>query len=102
MAYRGPGLFNINVLASVLLASVAMYCSAPSSCDQRRHVSLMNPIHRYFDQIETRLEHDYPLLLKWSPSKLIGLRNIECRCTDGRNGTAQLREPLRDLVLSLG
>ncbi|MGH8081717.1 MAG: hypothetical protein ACREP7_14170 [Lysobacter sp.] len=80
MAPRQPGLSIVNALSSALLASVAMYSVVPSSCHPRQHVSLINPVHLYFDRVQTRLERDYPRLLQWTPDKLLFRNRAECRC----------------------
>ncbi|MGO1071197.1 hypothetical protein [Lysobacter sp. CA199] len=103
MASRHPALPIVNVLASALLAAVAMHSSTAASCDQRRHTALLHPIHRYFDRIELRLGQDYPLLLKWSPSQLVGQGRIDCGCGDSRRPTgtpdaSQWLKPMRYLL----
>ncbi|MGO4260369.1 hypothetical protein [Lysobacter sp. TAB13] len=108
MAHSHPALPIVNVLASALLAAVAMYSAAPASCHPRRHVSLINPIHLYFDRLETQLEHDYPLLLRWAPDKLISQGRIDCRCEQipGDPGlshdVSQMRKQLRSFMRSFG
>jgi len=103
MAFRHPALPIVNVLASALLAAVAMHAPV-SPCDQRRHAALLHPIHDYFDRIEHRLSRDYPLLLQRSPSGLIGQGRIDCRCGESKRqawapaSSSQLFEQMRDLL----
>lgn len=107
MAPRQPALPIVNVLASALLAAVAMFGATSGACDQRHQVSLLQPVHHYFDRIESQLGHEYPLLLRWSPERLIGLDRIDCGCGPARRAVeagplhARLREPLRHLIGAL-
>lgn len=104
MAPRQPALPIVNVLASALLAAVAMFTATSSACDQRRNVSLLQPVHHYFDRIESQLGHEYPLLLRWSPDRLIGRDRIDCGCRPVRRAAdtgplhARLRVPLRHII----
>lgn len=70
-----------NVLASALLAVVAMYSAAPVSCEQPSHIGLVHPVHLFFDRASARLERSYPQLMQWSPAQWVLPRRIDCRCT---------------------
>lgn len=80
MAPRSPALPIVNVLASALLAAVAMYSVAPASCEQPRHIGLVHPVHLFFDRVGTRLQRSYPQLLQWSPAQWFLAHRIDCRC----------------------
>ena len=70
----------VNVLASALLAVVAMYSATPASCEQPSHIGLIHPIHLFFDRASVRLERSYPQLMQWSPAQWVLPRRIDCRC----------------------
>lgn len=81
MAPRSPALPIANVLASALLAAVAMYTVAPVSCAQPGHPGPLHPVHVFLDRAGARLERSYPQLMQWSPARWVSPRRIDCRCT---------------------
>lgn len=82
MAPRSPttALPIVNVLASALLAAVALFSTAPVSCEQPSHIGLIHPVHLFFDRVGARLERSYPQLMQWSPAQWVLPRRIDCRC----------------------
>lgn len=80
MAPRSPALPIVNVLASALLAAVAMYTAAPVSCEQPSHPGLLHPVHLFLDRAGARLERAYPQLMQWSPARWVSPGRIDCRC----------------------
>lgn len=101
MAPRSTALPIVNVLASALLAAVAMYSAAPARCEQPRHVSLIHPVHLFFERVGTRLERSYPQVLRWSPAQWVLPHRIDCRCAPPAPAAApaaagpRWQEPLR-------
>ncbi|QWP78689.1 hypothetical protein J5226_09965 [Lysobacter sp. K5869] len=82
MAPRSPttALPIVNVLASALLAAVALFSTAPVSCEQPSHIGLIHPVHLFFDRVGARLERSYPQLMQWSPALWVLPHRIDCRC----------------------
>lgn len=70
-----------NVLASALLAAVAMHKAAPASCEQPSHPGVLHPVHVFLDRAGARLERSYPQLMQWSPAHWVLPQRIDCRCS---------------------